>query len=129
MTLENTPWSNNQLKYPDTNGKLAARHANAAIMMKLALNIVLIFLFGIFSEDPKKYPNDINPKNVPIIILVITALDPTQNANWRKTINSKDKLIYPFRNIKNINQKRNFLLMNFSLLIGDASKKLFLIQV
>ena len=75
--------------------------------MKLAANIVLIRLCVIRSDDPRKYPNDINPKNMPIIILVITALEPTQNDNWRSTTNSKDKLTYPFRKIKNINHMRN----------------------
>ncbi len=68
-------------KYSVTNGKLAAKKANNAITIKLTDKTVLIRLLAMRGDDPIKYPSDINPKNVPIIILVITALDPTQKAN------------------------------------------------
>ena len=95
-------------KYSITNGKLDAKNANSDITIKLHDKIFLICFVFIRPDSPKKYPSDINPKNVPMIILVITALEPTQNDSWRRTTNSNDKLTYPFKNIKNINQKRNF---------------------
>ena len=61
------------------------------------------------SEFPSQYPSDINPKNAPIIILVITGLEPTQNDNWRKITNSNDKLIKPLKNINAISHARIFL--------------------
>ena len=70
-------------------------------------------MFGILGtrtrgELPNQYPNDIKPKNAPIIILVITGLDPTQNDNWRNTTNSNDRLINPLKKISNSNHTRNF---------------------
>lgn len=101
-----------QIKYFSTNGKLAANSARAAIIKKLAHRILRIFLLAIFLDSPIKYPSDMNPRNVPIMILVMTALDPTQNDNWRRTTNSKDKLMYPFKKIKNTSQARNFLFIS-----------------
>ena len=106
-TLDVMPQRYRRIKYSITSGKLDANNANIAMIIKLVANIVLIRLCAMRSDEPKKYPSDINPKNIPIIILVITALEPTQKDNWRNTTNSKDKLTYPFKNIKNINQIRN----------------------
>lgn len=80
-TLDVIPQRYRRTKYSETNGKLDAKNANKATTIKLVPNIVLIFLFCILSDEPKKYPNDIKPKNIPIIMLVITALDPTQKDN------------------------------------------------
>ena len=56
---------------------VAAQTDNVAITRKLKFNILRIFLSSIFWDSPIKYPNDIKPRNIAIIILVITALDPT----------------------------------------------------
>lgn len=71
----------------------------------------LILSSDTFGDEPIKYPNAINPKKVPITMLVITALEPTQNAILRKTNNSSDKLIYPLIKIKNTNHARDFLVI------------------
>ncbi len=68
-------------KYVATNGKLAANNAKPETNKKLTPNIFDIRLVRMRDELPSQYPNDINPKNAPIMILVITGLDPTQNAN------------------------------------------------
>ena len=112
-------------KYFKTNGKLDANNANAAISIKLAHKIFRMLLPAIFLDSPRKYPNDINPRNVPIIILVITALDPTQKDNWRKTTNSNDKLIYPFKNIKKTNHARNLRFITNPPLRGMLIKNKF----
>ena len=130
MTLDIIPQEYIRTKYSVTNGKLDAKNANSDITMKLHAKIFFIYFVLIRSDSPKKYPSDINPKNIPIIILVITALDPTQNDNWRRTTNSNDKLTYPFKNIKNINQKRNLRDINSPFPeCGNVKPKYKIVQV
>jgi hypothetical protein len=89
-------------------------------MTKLANNARRVRMRVAF--EPRKYPKDIKPKNVPIIILDTTADEPTKNPNWRMTSNSKDKLTYPFKNIKNNNQVRNLKNIVFSLFFDYKNK-------
>ena len=64
-------------KYAVINGKLAAQTDIPAMIKKLTVNMFVIFLSVTRCDSPTKYPNDMKPKKIAIMIDVITALLPT----------------------------------------------------